>query len=209
MRSLHVLGTLSSVFVFALVASTGCSRGRAEAAAGDSSRDVPRPKIAPGQAIPREFIDKNDVAGVRYCLDERAAIDAEVALGATALHIAIAMRAAEVFDLLLDRGADLNRASKGGETPLMSCVVVRNERFAKKLLDRGAKLKADATEGRSVLGLAAMMGSNDWVELFLDRGVDVNEQDRRGLHGAPPGVSATSRSDRTLCFSSVGRSRRS
>lgn len=167
-----------------LVLSSGCGAGTTDAssaAAPGASDDWKKPTIRRGQPIPREFIDKDNVAAVRYCLDQGAGLDVQVDLGGTAFHIAIAMRANGVVDLLLERGVDINQVSKSGETPLKSCVLTRNKSLAKRLLDLGADVDAQS------MATAAHMGYDDWVTLFLDRGVDVNRRDRWGntaLHRA-------------------------
>lgn len=85
---------------------------------------------------------------------------------------------AELFNLLIDVGADVNSAGRSGITPLMSAVEAQNIPIIKKLLSKGAAVNAQDTLGRTAL-IFAIQGltgkpSLEIVELLLKSGANPN-----------------------------------
>jgi ankyrin repeat protein len=94
----------------------------------------------------------------------------------------------EKVQLLLNRGADVNRAAKTGFTPLM---VALNRRGASPvaalLLDRGANVQPAEpapVHGSSPLFYAAWAGNLDAVRALLARGARLNQPMKLGGQGA-------------------------
>ncbi|SDO19874.1 Ankyrin repeat-containing protein [Klenkia soli] len=157
------------------------------------------------------FVEAGDAAAVRSAVEgqphllatttERAGQD-----GWTPLHVAVAHGHAELVDLLLDAGADLEASTEHGRTPLHVAL-----EFAPQLVDpllaRGAEpdgaaaaylgdrerlaARLDAGESSvhddaeiSLLGFAALGGSIDAVQLLLDRGAHADDGSLRAAAAA-------------------------
>lgn len=116
--------------------------------------------------------------------------------GTTLLHLAIDFRAKEIFDWLLERGADVDaRATRdaegfGGHTPLFNAVVngpQQDATFARALLDRGASPTVRASlrkfldwREEPAWHLARDVTPAEWARGFPDQGW-VNKQALRLL----------------------------
>ncbi len=95
--------------------------------------------------------------------DERSGLHWTPINGATLLHLAVDFREREIFDWLLERGADVNaratidRDGFGGHTPLFNAVVCgpwRDNGITSTLLERGATKDARASLRKFL----------DWIE---------------------------------------------
>jgi hypothetical protein len=89
----------------------------------------------------------------------------------TALMLAVYARHAELVELLLRRGADVNRRGPFGVRPLMAHAGVD---LARLLLEHGARPNLRDDYGNTALGHAANPGDTELIELLLDHGADVN-----------------------------------
>ena len=74
--------------------------------------------------------------------------------------------ATEVFELLLDAGADVNATDKMQLTPLNAAVHTKNAEQVKELLRRGADPTSKNTKGESVLDIAIRRGNKEVIELI-------------------------------------------
>ena len=99
--------------------------------------------------------------------------------GMTPLHWAAQKGLDDVVQLLIDRGADLNRTNIHGHTPLHRTGNPLNIAVVKLLLDNGADPDKGGY-GYVVLHRAAGLGYTDVVQLLLERGVDPNTSDQWG-----------------------------
>jgi ankyrin repeat protein len=91
------------------------------------------------------------------------------------LHWAALAGAAEVAELLLARGAEVDPENLYGMTPLH---LVESPQLALLLLGSGAQLEARDVRGMTPLHFAR---SKELAKALMDRGADVNVRDRRGL----------------------------
>ena len=91
----------------------------------------------------------------------------------------------EVVEVLLEKGAELDRTGKYGWTPMFFAVRMFPSQTAKDLsqlfLDRGADPSRATNYGLTPLYLAITKGYTDVVQLLLDRGADPNMADPFGL----------------------------
>jgi hypothetical protein len=94
--------------------------------------------------------------------------------GDTALILASAARKKQMVDLLLKKGADVNRRGQVEYTALFEAVSRRHPDIVKLLLDRGAKVDLRNGYGDTVLVHAANDGETDMVKLLLDHGANIN-----------------------------------
>jgi len=83
----------------------------------------PRPKDIEGSRSPLwKFAFAGDVAGVQRELDGGADINGGDIAGITPLHIAIQEKRADVIELLIRSGANVNQPDKHGNVPLWTAV---------------------------------------------------------------------------------------
>ena len=88
--------------------------------------------------------------------------------------------AGKVFDMLIDRGADIEAKGSDGRTPLIMAVETDNLYTVWLFLERyGASVHATDDFGRTPL-LASQAVLDDIPRLLLSKGVDVNARDSDG-----------------------------
>ena len=90
----------------------------------------------------------------------------------------------EIVELLLDAGASVESACKGGKTPLLWAVAGNREGAAMALLDRGADLWAADNDGFGALHVAARHGRAGIAELLLEVATQAGDAGMRKLVGA-------------------------
>jgi len=100
-----------------------------------------------------------------------------------ALTVSIWEERKDIFDLLIQRGADVNTTDKWGWTPLYW--VVNNGvglDFLKILIAHGAKVnsKYQSQTGETALIAEALFGRTEAVKLLLEAGADIHAKDDRG-----------------------------
>jgi len=103
-------------------------------------------------------------------LDAGAAIGKTDKLGRTALHFAASIGTnLELIELLVNKGADANAKSSGGETPLMKAIAFDNADAAKCLLEHGADPELENSMNRNAYSFAKA-SKND--EILSALGID-------------------------------------
>jgi ankyrin repeat protein len=100
-----------------------------------------------------------------------------------ALDVSIWEERKDIFDLLIQRGADVNTTDEWGWTPLYW--VVNNGvglEYLKILIAHGAKVntKYQSRTGETALIAEALFGQTEAVKLLLEAGADINAKDDRG-----------------------------
>ena len=85
-----------------------------------------------------------------------------------------------VVQQLLQKGADVNAASKTGNTPLIIAAWTGDLDVIKLLLGTGAKVNAANKRGETPLMLASGRGFAEVVKLLLGAGAKVNAADKNG-----------------------------
>ena len=117
------------------------------AGAGASGNNLP--------AIVANAVTHADVATIRQWLgDERCVIDASLADGSTALHLAARAGHTNVLRMLLDAGADALVADGETRTALHVVALAGHGLCVKALLDAGADPEGRDASGKTPLGLA-------------------------------------------------------
>jgi uncharacterized protein len=95
-----------------------------------------------------------DVKGVKFLLDKGAKINARLANGVTALHMAALASKARVLKLLLERGADPNLMAVDDSTALMMAAHQASYTSVESLLKHGASVNEKNNAGKTALKLA-------------------------------------------------------
>ena len=122
-------------------------------------------------------------AVVRVLLEADIDVNARDNLGRTALSYAMSERDGEVFDLLLEYGADVALLPYGGSVAMQSAIANEHLDRVARLLDLGVDVNAKDGEGQTALFSAV---DNLWspslevVRVLLDRGAVVNIEDDFG-----------------------------
>src|SRR5262249_7912466 len=94
--------------------------------------------------------------------------------GVTPLSLAAASGNARTVELLVNAGADVNTAGRGGETALMTAARAGRAEAVGVLLTHGANPNArEETRGQTALMWAAAEGHADIVQLLVKHGADV------------------------------------
>ena len=111
----------------------------------------------------------------------------------TPLCVAVDQVNNDVVRLLLQRGANPNKAENGvispigGATPLILAALQDNREGAQLLLEHGALPNSADADGNTPLHVAAKPGHKDMVKFLMDNGAGPNNVDKRGktpLHSA-------------------------
>ena len=94
--------------------------------------------------------------------------------GFTPLHYAAFFGFAEIAELLLQAGAEVNAVSRNamGVEPLHSAAAAGQRGIVKLLLERGASVNARQAGGYTPLHSAANLGDLEMARLLLDHGAD-------------------------------------
>ena len=130
-----------------------------------------------------ELVQAGDLATIEQSIKPRR-IDREDKIGNTALHYAAKAARADIVELLLTKGADVNAVnSKYGTLPLheLARTVLRDRRAigaaAAVLLEHGAKYDVRDNHGATPLTAAARTGNRFIVKAILDH-VEISSAER-------------------------------
>jgi ankyrin repeat protein len=105
---------------------------------------------------------------------------AEPRRGQNALMWAASEGHADVVDLLIAKGANVDTASKSGFTPLVFASLKDSVPTVERLLKAGANPNYALPDGTQVLAVAASNGSASAALALLDGGADPNVKDKAG-----------------------------
>ncbi len=94
--------------------------------------------------------------------------------GFTPLHIAATAGHVDIIAYLLDRGADLEARTAGGQTPVFQTVPLASQEAFAYLLKKGANLNARDNQGKTILQFALAWRRPAMVDLILQRGFTVD-----------------------------------
>ena len=100
--------------------------------------------------------------------------------GRTLLFLACENGHVDTAQLLLDEGADVDRANRNGATPLWIASKNGHVDAAQLLLDKGAQVDRADKYGQTALYAASYNGHVDVAQLLLDRGAEVDRANEDG-----------------------------
>lgn len=166
----HRSATLAVVAGLAL-ALGGCSTAGSDPTASPSESVALTPTA-------KEAVELNQPEQLRALLDAGADVNEDTGAGLTLLHVAAIRGNAEVAQVLIDAGADLDtRGGTSGKTPLMSAAESDQPELVQLLLDAGADVMLpDLTGiGTGAIHYAARGNSVASLQIFLDYGLSVDQ----------------------------------
>eukprot|EP00249_Psilotum_nudum_P029227 c39701_g1_i1 orf=79-825(+) len=100
--------------------------------------------------------------------------------GWTPLHSAVSSGLWAVVEILLQAGADVSIANKGGRTALHYAASKGHVQIAQTLIEHGAKINSKDKVGCTPFHRAASAGHVGMCELLLEEGADVDATDKTG-----------------------------
>lgn len=108
--------------------------------------------------------------------------DAQDGLGWTPLMMASSLKHADaIVDLLLAKGADVNKTNSAGQTVLHFCASKGNIDTARKLVAGGASARTRDRRSQLALHRAASVGSVPMIRLLLENKSPINTSDVDGM----------------------------
>jgi ankyrin repeat protein len=128
-----------------------------------------------GRTVLSECAAHGLTPAVKWLLENQFAVDLRDADGASPLHSATILMAADICTLLLDAGADVNALDAEGQTPLHWAAEIGATAVCRILLDRGALVNFKNHHRETAL---------DLIDATLDDGTCRTLLEE---HGAKPG----------------------
>ncbi|KAK8964124.1 hypothetical protein KSP40_PGU008155 [Platanthera guangdongensis] len=142
-----------------------------------------------GSAVLAGLVDGGNMERVREVLErsdpEWRSADSTDARGQTLLHLAIARGRADLVQLILEFGADVEAGGRSGKSPLEAAAAAGEALIAELLLARGASTERAAGSAWGPIHHAAAVGHTELLRLLLLKGADAGaeaEDGRTALH---------------------------
>jgi ankyrin repeat protein len=157
------------------------------------STETSPPKPQPTEAQKKALLEANeiltacaasDIEKVKATLKKNPElINAQDDVGATPLWRAVAAlhSSDELVKLLLEKGANVEGATKLGETPLQIAAGKGRKDIVLSLLEHGAKIGAQDRYGRSALSYAAFGNRIEVADLLIARGAAIDVMEAAAL----------------------------
>lgn len=115
------------------------------------------------------YIKKGDLDVVKHFIESGYSVNSSESgdFGSSLLHNAIRYGQMDIFDYLIDNGADIDFSDAVGWTPLMESIIDGKPEFGAKLVAKGADQTLSNKRGANAKMLAMKFGQNSFLE-FLD-----------------------------------------
>ncbi|HEX8738442.1 MAG TPA: ankyrin repeat domain-containing protein [Pyrinomonadaceae bacterium] len=145
----------------------------------------PKTKNARGETA-LTFAVANAELNTVKAVAEKTDINMQDDLGQSPLHLALSKQKEEIFNYLLEKGADINiggaKEKLRNQTVLYLAVTRAREDLVQKLLEKGADPNIADSDGAVPLAEACIGSrlSQNIVKMLLDKGAKVNHQEKNG-----------------------------
>lgn len=110
----------------------------------------------------------------------KMAIKRQYWIGSSALDLAVGYGYAEMVDLLVGMGSDVNALNRSKMSPLHTASIMNRPQVAQTLLTAGAKVDAKSAHAQTPLHVAAIRNRDEVVNILLKAGAKVNAKDQHG-----------------------------
>lgn len=120
--------------------------------------------------------EKGNLPAVEWDIAKGADVNAQVALGQTALYVASMHGYLSIAKCLLDHGAKVNAKDNVGETPLEITAAFGQPDMVQLLISRGASINARDEWGHTPLYLAAKYNSTHVAQILLEHGAILDHE---------------------------------
>ena len=130
-----------------------------------------------------EAVSIGDLAGVQAELDKGVDVNAKDITwgGWTPLHWAAISGGNEIAELLIAKGADLEKKDDSGETPLHVASFHGIKEMAELLIAKGADVEGKNNKGSTPLIYATARAHSEFVKMLISKGVDVKAENEYGM----------------------------
>ena len=125
-----------------------------------------------------DAVKKRNIEYARTLLAEHVDVTVPQGDGATALHWAVHYGEADLADLLIRSGANVNAATDLGATPLYLACLNADGQMVEALLKSGANARSALESGETSLMTCARTGNVKAVAALISHGADVNATER-------------------------------
>lgn len=114
------------------------------------------------------FVKKGNVNAFKHFIENGYDVNSSEPgdFGSSLLHIAIRYGQMDIFDYLVDHGADINFIDKVGWTPLMECIIDAKPEFAQLLVNLGADQSIANQRGATAKALAMKFGQHAITQML-------------------------------------------
>jgi len=119
--------------------------------------------------IVAHFVKKGDLESLKHILDFGYDINSSESgdFGSSLLHNSIRYNQMQIFEYLIEQGADIDFADAVGWTPLMESIIDSRPEFGAILVAKGADQTLQNVRGANAKMLAMKFGQQPFLE-FLD-----------------------------------------
>jgi len=114
------------------------------------------------------FIKKGNIDAFKHFIENGYDVNSSEPgdFGSSLLHIAIRYGQMEVFDYLIDNGANIDFIDKVGWTPLMECIIDAKPEFAQPLVTKGVDQSIANQRGATAKMLAMKFGQHAIAQML-------------------------------------------
>jgi ankyrin repeat protein len=134
----------------------------------------------------RRAVDGNDLPALQRALTENPDVDLNQTLtdnGETLLILAVKNDFRSIRNLLVERGAAVERANVNRETPLLAAVAGNRGNSVRFLLERRVDLEERDANGDTALHVALKKSNDDLALLLIREGANVHSLDPKDRNG--------------------------
>ncbi|EAY03967.1 hypothetical protein TVAG_314970 [Trichomonas vaginalis G3] len=124
-----------------------------------------------------DAISRGSIDNIKNLIELGADVKATYVYDDTILHVfasKVKKNIEEIFQILVDAGADVNIPNRHGETPLHHAVISNKFDVVKVFIENGAQIDVKSSAGINPLQIAANLGYFDIFEYLIDNGADHN-----------------------------------